>query len=135
MIWPIGQPHGEMHAMAVQSREIWADVLHAARLPHFPTGSLHVVHRDDEAAVLREFAELAPSFGYECQWLNSREVSDHSQAAQSEQLLGGLWSAQEITVDPQVTTAAFLSERFDVEFGFATAVRSIELPLIKAGAE
>src|ERR1700758_3431448 len=60
MIWPIGQPHGEMHSLAVQSREIWLKVLRDAALPHSLAGSLHVAYRSDEAAVLREFAELAP---------------------------------------------------------------------------
>ena len=85
MIWPIGQPHGEMHETAMRSRQIWAEVLQEARLPHDLTGSLHVVHRDDEAAVAQEFAALAPSLGYECQWLDSRGVLERSQAVHPEQ--------------------------------------------------
>src|ERR1700730_1517529 len=54
MIWPIGQPAGEMHAMALRSREIWLEALAAARLSYRPTGSLHVAHCQDEAEVLRE---------------------------------------------------------------------------------
>jgi FAD dependent oxidoreductase TIGR03364 len=138
MIWPIGQPHGEMHAMAMRSREIWTEVLHEAQLPHFLTGSLHVVYRSDEAAVAREFAELAPSLGYACQWLDAHAVLERSHAVRSEHLLGGLWSGTELTVDPRVTIAAlpaFLSERFGVQFRFATAVRSIQLPLIEAGRD
>jgi len=73
MIWPIGQPNGEMHATAMRSRELWVDVLQKARLPHFPTGSLHVTYRADETAVAREFAEIAPSLGYECQRWKSPE--------------------------------------------------------------
>src|SRR5215831_10546739 len=60
MIWPIGQPHGEMHSLAMRSREIWLEVLKNAALPHAPTGSLHIAYRNDEKTVLREFAELAP---------------------------------------------------------------------------
>src|SRR6266404_6422993 len=58
MIWPIGQPAGEMHALALRSREVWLDVLRAARLNFRATGSLHVAHCPDEAEVLREFAEI-----------------------------------------------------------------------------
>src|ERR1035438_3017636 len=43
MIWPIGQPAGRMHEMALRSRDRWAEVLTAAHLPYFPTGSPHVV--------------------------------------------------------------------------------------------
>src|SRR5579872_539900 len=138
MIWPIGQPHGKMHGIAMRSREIWTEVLQEARLPHFPTGSLHVVYRDDEAAVAREFSELAPSLGYHCQWLNASGVLERSQAVRPEGLLGGLWSATELTIDPRITIAAlpeFLSERFGVQLRFGAAVRSIELPRIETGAE
>ena len=33
-----------------------------------------VVCRDDEAAVAREFAGVAPALGYECQWFDARGV-------------------------------------------------------------
>src|SRR5215467_3795356 len=80
MIWPVGQPHGEMHALAMRSRELWLEILGQARLPYYPTGSLHVVYRDDEAAVAQEFAARAPSLGYQCQWLDPRAVLDRSRA-------------------------------------------------------
>jgi glycine/D-amino acid oxidase-like deaminating enzyme len=74
MIWPIGQPAGKMHRLALRSREIWLSVLDAARLPRHMTGSLHVAYREDEADVLREFAEVGPGAGYECQWLAAQAV-------------------------------------------------------------
>src|SRR5580658_2443944 len=61
MIWPIGQPAGELRQIALRSREIWIDALYAARLSSRPTGSLHVAHSADEADVLREFAEIGPA--------------------------------------------------------------------------
>src|SRR5271166_2322196 len=64
MIWPIGQAAGAIHELSLRSREIWLDVLIKARLPYIPTGSLHVVYRDDEAAVAHEFSEIAPRLGY-----------------------------------------------------------------------
>src|SRR5579872_4444737 len=42
MIWPIGQPAGEMHELALRSREIWLEVLEGSKLSFQPTGSLHV---------------------------------------------------------------------------------------------
>src|SRR5262252_5347640 len=50
MIWPIGQPAGEMHSLAMHSRAIWLEILKGTGLPHSPAGSFHVVYRDDEAA-------------------------------------------------------------------------------------
>ena len=56
MLWPIGQPAGEMHQLALRSREIWLELLQESGLPYQPAGSLHVAYRDDEAAVGQEFA-------------------------------------------------------------------------------
>jgi glycine/D-amino acid oxidase-like deaminating enzyme len=64
MIWPVGQAHGFLHQLALRSRARWLEVLEDAHLPYWPDGSLHVVYQDDEAAVAREFAEIAPGLGY-----------------------------------------------------------------------
>jgi FAD dependent oxidoreductase TIGR03364 len=138
MIWPIGQPYGTLHQLALRSRARWLEVLGDAGLPYWPQGSLHVVYRDDEAAVAREFAEIAPGLGYPCAWLKADEVLSRSHAVQPQGLLGGLWSETELTVDPRVTLAVlpeYLEEKFGVEVRFGLCVRRIELPLIEAGDE
>jgi D-hydroxyproline dehydrogenase subunit beta len=136
MIWPIGQPAGAMHRMALRSREIWLEVLGAAQLPHHPTGSLHVAYRDDEAEVLREFAEIAPRAGYECEWLPASAVIARSRAVRPEELRGGLWSETELTVDPRLVIHRL--PNYLVEMGvavrFGAAVTHIELPWIETGA-
>lgn len=138
MIWPIGQPHGEMHALAMQSREIWLEILKEAELPHSPAGSLHVVYRNDEAEVVREFAELAPRLGYQCRWLDPADILERSHAVRPEGLLGGLWSESEITVDPRLILASlpeFLRVKFGIQLCYGAAVTSVELPRIKTGTE
>ncbi len=135
MIWPIGQPSGEMHRMALRSREIWLEVLQAARLPYLPTGSLHVAYHDDEAEVLREFADIAPRAGYECEWLDPSAVLERSSAVQPKGLKGGLWSATELTVDPRLVVARladYLAE-LGVAIHFGSAVTHIDLPFIELG--
>ncbi len=135
MIWPMGQPSGEMHRMALRSREIWLEVLQAARLPHLPTGSLHVAYHDDEAEVLREFAEIAPRVGYECEWLDPSGVIERSGAVQPKGLKGGLWSATELTVDPRLVISRlpeYLRE-LGVSVHFGEAVTHIDLPWIETG--
>jgi FAD dependent oxidoreductase TIGR03364 len=138
LIWPIGQPHGVMHQLALRSRGHWLAVLNEAHLPFQPTGSLHLVYRRDEADVAREFAELAPGLGYECSWLNRGETLARSAAVNPDELIGSLWSPQELTVDPRMVIAAlpeYLNKKFGVQFRFGCAVRSIDLPDIEAGAE
>jgi FAD dependent oxidoreductase TIGR03364 len=138
MIWPIGQRAGVVHETATRSRQIWNEILDEAALPYRPTGSLHVVYHQDEADVAREFVERAPSLGYTCTWLSSSEVLKKSMSVNPRGLLGGIWSPTELTVDPRQIIAklpAFLAEKFGVQFCFGTAVRSIHLPRIEAGAE
>jgi len=138
MIWPIGQAAGATHELALRSREIWLDVLRCARLPYLATGSLHVTYRDDEAAVAREFSEIAPAHGYDCQWLSAEAVLSRSQAVRAERLRGGLWSSLEFTVDPRSIIAKlphFLSEQMGVQFRYGCPVRSVALPRVEAGDE
>jgi len=138
LVWPIGQPHGTMHQMALRSRAHWLEVLEDARLPYWPEGSLHAVYREDEAAVAREFAEVAPGLGYECAWLNAGQVLERSAAVKPQGLIGALWSPTEVTVDPRVTLATlpdYLHERFGVTLRFGSLVRNIDLPLIEGGSE
>jgi len=129
MIWPIGQPSGKMLEMALRSREIWIEALAAARLPHFATGSLHVVYREDEATVAREFCEVAPKLGYRCQWLGAADVLERSAAVRPERLLGAIWSPTEISVDSRVALAHlpwYLGEQYGVDFRWRTAVTAID---------
>ncbi|HTJ30920.1 MAG TPA: TIGR03364 family FAD-dependent oxidoreductase [Acidobacteriaceae bacterium] len=137
MIWPIGQPAGEMLALAMRSRELWLELLRAAKLPCRETGSLHVAYRDDEARVAQQFAELGPQLGYQCGWLGADAVAARSAAVKPQGLLGGLWSSTEFTVDPRLILATlphFLAERLGVRFVFGTMVNAITLPRIETTA-
>jgi FAD dependent oxidoreductase TIGR03364 len=138
LLWPIGQPAGRMHAMALRSRQFWVEVMDASRLPYFPTGSLHLAYRQDEAEVAREFCEIAPRLGYDCGWLDAAQVLERSPCVQPEGLRGAIWSPTEITVDPRLALAHlpwYLTEEFNVCFRMGMAVRSVELPLVEAGGE
>jgi FAD dependent oxidoreductase TIGR03364 len=138
MVWPMGQPAGKMHQMAMTSRAHWLDVIAAAKLPHYPTGSLHVVYREDEATVAQEFAALAPAQGFDVTWLTPAQVLERSPAVVAEGLLGGLWSPTEVVVDPRVTLwtlPGFLSEQLGVTLRYNTAVTRIDLPRVTAGTE
>jgi D-hydroxyproline dehydrogenase subunit beta len=135
MIWPIGQPAGHLHEMALRSREIWVQVLKEAGLPFHDTGSLHVTYREDEAAVGREFHAKSESLGYETMWLSPRETLQRTQAVREGGLLGALWSPTELTIDPRKVIAAlpkFLEEQFGVEFHFNTAVAAVETGRLEA---
>jgi FAD dependent oxidoreductase TIGR03364 len=135
MLWPIGQPAGAMHDMALASREFWLQVLSASGLWHEKTGSLHLAYRDDEAQVLAEFAAAGSC---RCELLNAGQVAARSRAVKTTGLVAGLWSPTEICVDPREVVAAlpgWLNREFGVHFEFGCAVTGYEQPLITAGGK
>ena len=125
MLWPIGQPGGLLHELAMDSRRIWVEVLDEAKIPYSACGSLHLAYRQDEEAVCREFADLSPERGV---WIGRNEVLERSPCANPGGLRGALFSRHEIVVDPRLTLAVlpqFLAERYGVEFRFGVAVTDI----------
>lgn len=125
MLWPIGQPAGEMTEMAMLSRRLWGEVLEATGLPYYPEGSLHVAYAADEEAVAREFAEREPE---RARWVTRAEALEKSPAVVAAGLRGALYSEHEAIVDPQLTLAAlprFLEEKYGVEFRFSTGVTDV----------
>ena len=137
LLWPVGQPCGEMHSLALRSRELWLEMLGATRISCQPTGSLHLAYRRDEADVCQEFATKAPGLGYDCAWIGPAEVERRSAAARRRGLLGALWSPTEITVDPAATNARLIEylAQLGVVFRFGAPVRAVELPRIECAGE
>jgi FAD dependent oxidoreductase TIGR03364 len=135
MIWPIGQPAGEWHQLALRSREIWLDLLRQTGLWHHPAGSLHLAYRVEEWQVLKEFASSAPTLGYDCELLDPREVRRHSPMVQALGLVGGLFSPTEICVDPREVISSlpgWLHDRYGVTFEFGRVVIGYEQPRVVA---
>lgn len=137
MIWPIAQPPGEMRHLALRSRQIWLEALDASRLCYRPVGSLHVAYQQDEADVLREFAEIGPAAGYECSWIARTEALGRSQGIRPDGLIGALWSNAELTVDPREIVGRFGSYlgELGVQCRYGEGVRSVQLPCIETARE
>jgi FAD dependent oxidoreductase TIGR03364 len=129
MVWPIGQPAGELYALALASRRAWLELSRQASVWVNPCGSIHLAHRHDELAVLEEFARRAPTLGYECQLLTREEVLRRTQGANPDGLLGGLHSPTELGVNPRTALRSlppWLSSQFSVSFRFGTTVTDID---------
>ncbi|MCI0389704.1 MAG: TIGR03364 family FAD-dependent oxidoreductase [Acidobacteria bacterium] len=138
MIWPVGQPAGEMYELARRSRELWLNVLQASGLWSEITGSLHLAYHDDEAAVLREFTIAAPKNGFDCQWLDPPQVLSKSPAVKPAELRGAMWSPIEVCVDPREVIAqlpAWLSREYKVRFAFGRAVTAYDNGRLMTGTE
>jgi D-hydroxyproline dehydrogenase subunit beta len=128
MIWPIGQPAGEPHAIALRSREAWLELARDAGIWVNPCGSLHLAHRDDEWSVLEEFARAAPGLGYTCELLTREEVLRRTAAANQDGLLGGLFSSSELAVNPRAAVRAlprWLAHDLNVRFELETTITAV----------
>lgn len=129
MVWPIGQPCGTSYQTALQSRQSWLSLSQAAGVWVNECGSLHLAYRDDELAVLREFAAAAPDLGVSCCLQSAHEIVSRSPAANPDGLLGGLYSPTELCVNPRVASAQiarWLSNHYQVDFQFSTLVTAAE---------
>ena len=125
MVWTIGQPPGQMREIAVESNRIWREVLAECGLWNNPAGCLTLAYHEDEWDVLKEFHEKGPEFGYETELASPERVQQLSPVVRQEGLIGALYSAQEIAVDPREVVAGlpgYLGSAFGVEFRWSTLV-------------
>ena len=100
MIWPIGQPAGHLHDLARRSRRRWIEVAQEAGFRCDPCGSVHLATRDDELAVMAEFAASDAARDYPVELLDDKAARTTSPAA-TPAVIGGLWSTDECAVDPR----------------------------------
>lgn len=125
MLWPIGQPPGPSHDIALRSRERWLELKRAGVVDIDPCGSIHVAHRPDELAVLEEFCQAG---FHAAHMLRSEEVLQRSTLVNPQGLLGGMWSETEMRVDPRTASARiarWLTETLNVTCSFETLIVSV----------
>ncbi len=106
MIWPVGQPAGELRDRAIRSRNLWLELAEPAGIWLNECGSLHVAHADDEMAVLQEFAAQARMDGFSAEIVDSAEARRLCPGLKPNQLRGALHSREECVVDPPQAIAA-----------------------------
>ena len=125
MIWPIGQPAGELYELALQSAEYWRQLDSLGVVDVELCGSIHLAHRDDESAVLEEFCAKQT---HQAGMLSSDEVVRRTRLANPRGLLTGMHSSTELRVDPRTAArqiTAWLSETLNVTCHFGTLVTQI----------
>lgn len=129
MVWPVGQPAGESHDVALRSRERWLRLAVEAGFWVNPCGSIHLAHRGDEWSVLQEFQALAPDLGFECALLSPAQVLERTPAANPDGLKGGLHSPTELCVNPVAivrSIPAWLNATYGVQFCTRTAITAAD---------
>lgn len=128
MVWPIGQPDGKLYERALRSRRAWQQLGESGVCWHDPVGSLHLACHEDEWQVIQElydaFRKQRP-----VELLTPGQVEQRSGAVVKENILGGLYSSDELIVDPREAIAAipgYLNKKWGVRMltgKCATAIR------------
>ena len=137
MVWPVGQPEGELYETAMLSRSIWKEVCTDAGIWFDEVGSLHLAYRQDEWEVMQQFAE-AVHYRRDYRALSPAASLQLSQAIVTENLKGALWSPDEIIIDSRAAIAAipeWLSEKYAVDFIWGKAVTAIDYPYVQMGKD
>lgn len=136
MIWPVGQPDGELYERAMLSKEIWLDVCKAANIWHEKTGSLHLAYEQDEWKVLNELQSIYKHRQYIL--FNPEQTKKISPAVKEEKLVGSLYSTNEMILDPREAMRkipVWLNEKFGVNFIWGKAVTDVSYPAVYSGKE
>lgn len=118
MVWPVGQPSGKLYEHALCSRSIWKEIGESGVFWFNPSGSLHVAYHADEWQVLQELYETYKD-ERRVKLLSPVEIAERSDATVQNGLLGGLYSPNEMVIDPREAIGAlpaYLAEKFNVEF-------------------
>ena len=129
MVWPIGQPSGVLHRIAMAARERWGELAAEGACWLSPCGSVHAAHHDDEWAVLQEYAAAAGVQGVPCRLLGPEETLAVARGVRAASLCGSLHSESEACVNPRraiAGLAAWLASRRDVRIEFGRAVTGFE---------
>ena len=119
MVWPIGQPSGELYQLARKSAEIWKLVCDGTGMWYNQSGSLHVANNDIEWTVLNELYDIFNKEGRPVQLFSKDKIAKHYPYVKQHSLLGGLYSSDELIVDPRIAVAHvsnYLCELMSVQF-------------------
>jgi FAD dependent oxidoreductase TIGR03364 len=136
MVWPIGQPQeNNLYNRALHSKSIWMRVLGDAKCWMHQGGSLHVAYSPDELEVMNQFVQASDY--RPVRMLSAQQTVGQSEAVNSKNLLGSLFSEDEMIIDPREAIAAipgYLTEKYGVAFIWNTAVHQVDHPNVYSGS-
>lgn len=138
MVWPIGQPSGTQYKRAMRSRQIWKTIAAAAGIWHQESGSLHLAYNEEEWQVLRELEFVFKKEKRNVWLLDKNKIAENYEQVNTDHLIGGLYSADEMLVDPREALAAlpnYLSEKYGVQFYWNKCVSYVTDQTVYIGNE
>ena len=128
MLWPVGQPDGQLYDRAIRSRNVWQEIADITGIWYEEAGSLHVAHQEDEWQVLQELQEQFSAAGRPVKLMDKKIVNEKYPVVNSHNLLGGLYSATEMIIDPREGIAKlpiYLKDQLGVQFIWGKAVTKV----------
>ena len=137
MLWPVGQPEGKLYNRALRTKEIWLDYLTASKTPYNACGSLHLAYSKEEMDVVEEIGELFHANKRPVSVISKDSVLEKYNGINSNGLLGALRSEDEVIIDPREAIKnlpQFLTERFQINFIWGTAITRVEPTVAYAGS-
>ena len=129
-----GQKEGRTWRRALRSRDVWDEVMPAARIPLVHPDLTVIARRAEAMAVLEQFA--AGEMGAGCRLLCAGQLAEHVPMASSG-ALGGLYSPHERRVEPRTAIpalAAWLEAAHGVTFFRGVAAQGVESGFVDSTA-
>jgi FAD dependent oxidoreductase TIGR03364 len=138
MIWPVGQPSGVLYERAIRSRNIWKEIAADTGIGCEQSGSLHLAYHDDEMEVITELHDIFKKERRPVELMNAPTITGKYDSVNPEKLLGGLYSTDEMIVDPREAIAAlpdYLEEKYNIEFHWGKCVSFVSDQTVYIGTE
>lgn len=127
-----GQQAGDCWQKASRSRQVWAEVAKAARIPLLHKGLTMTARLPESEAVIDAF--LKTEMGAECRRLTPAEAALKVPCLRQEKITCALYSPLEVRVeskDALPRIANWLKEAHAVDFLWQTSVNSVEAPKLQ----
>ncbi|MBT9483415.1 TIGR03364 family FAD-dependent oxidoreductase [Sediminibacterium sp.] len=138
MVWPIGQPAGELYQLAKKSSQIWKDICDGTGMWYSNSGSLHVAYSIEEWMVLNELFAQFDKEGRPIQLLTPSQIANKFPQVKQNNLYGGLYSSDELIVDPRIAVATvsdYLATNDGILFLWNHTVQEVGTGFVKAGGK
>ena len=129
-----GQPRGVVWRRARRSRAVWDEIAAGAGIDILQRGLWLPVRRLEAVAVLDAF--MATEMGEGCRLLTATEARARAPEVTGPETVAALWSPHDLRVDSRTAIpklAAWLTDRFGVDFLRQTAVHAVEPPRVITG--
>jgi FAD dependent oxidoreductase TIGR03364 len=129
-----GEEPGRQRRLAERSREIWLETAEPAGIEVLHRGLLAVAQRPEALGLLEAFA--ASDGGAGCTMLSRHELDRRQPGLNIDTLRGGLFSPLEIRIESREAIpkiAAWLRERWKVEFRYGSTVLEVSPPAVVTG--